>query len=181
MPKKILPCNNLASRHTGLTVGIGRSYEEAAAVCLDRHHNNSPVEFLINVFSSTEYALAAFTTPTDREKNAWANETDATEQGACGLALAAVELFSGMLAIRRAETQTGADYYVASQTADRSDMESWFRLEISGTDRGDALTIRNRLQQKITQALNGKSNLPALAAVVGFLAKHIAIEKVEPL
>jgi hypothetical protein len=33
-----LPLRNLHERHRGLTVAVAGSYEEAAAVCLQRHH-----------------------------------------------------------------------------------------------------------------------------------------------
>jgi hypothetical protein len=101
--------------------------------------------------------------------------------GAYGIALAVVEVAEGMFAIRRAETGTGADYYVAPQNTRTDDLEAWFRLEISGVDRGDRLILQQRLNQKVRQALDGQSNLPALAAVVGFRAKCVAIARAESL
>ena len=110
-----------------------------------------------------------------------ANEIDTTMTGAYGIALAVVEVAEGMFAIRRAETGTGADYYVAPQNTRTDDLEAWFRLEISGVDRGDRLILQQRLNQKVRQALDGQSNLPALAAVVGFRAKCVAIARAESL
>jgi hypothetical protein len=42
-------------------------------------------------------------------------------------------------------------------------------------------TIARRLRSKVSQASKGKSNLPAIACVVGFQAAKIAIELVERL
>ena len=44
-------------------------------------------------------------TTDERTKHGWANETDTTEAGAYACVLAAVELFDGLLAVRRAETR----------------------------------------------------------------------------
>ena len=114
----------------------------------------------------------------DRLKGAWANEIDATEAGAYGLSLAAAEIGRGLLAIRRAETSTGADYYVAPKGTPADDLEGWLRLEVSGVDKGDETLVKARLRRKLEQARAGESNLPALAAVVGFRARLIAVADV---
>jgi hypothetical protein len=80
-----------------------------------------------------------------------------------------------LVAVRRAETLTGADYYVAPVGADINDMETCLRMEVSGVDAGNAPEVRARLRQKLRQTEKGRSNLPALAAVVGFRERLIAI------
>jgi hypothetical protein len=57
-------------------------------------------------------------------------------------------------------------------------LENCFRLEVSGVDKGAESLVASRLLEKITQARNGQSNLPALAAVVGFRAQQILIKTV---
>ena len=47
-------------------------------------------------------------------------------------------------------------------------------------DRGDHSILQQRLNQKIQQALDGQNNLPALATIVGFRAKRVAIARAEP-
>jgi hypothetical protein len=76
----------------------------------------------------------------------------------------------------RAETLTGADYYVAAPGSDPTDLETSYRLEVSGTNSGD---VRQRLLQKQAQTRAGQSNLPAIAAVVGFKSATVAIAHVE--
>jgi hypothetical protein len=44
---------------------------------------------------------------------------------------------------------------------------------------GTRRVIRARLRQKLSQAERGQSNLPAIAAVVGFRAAFIAVERLE--
>ncbi len=86
----------------------------------------------------------------------------------------------GLFAVSRAETRTGADYYLALKK-DSGDMEKVSRLEIAGSDKGDSAALDYRLRQKIEQARRGDSNLPALAGVVGFASATILIEKVDSI
>jgi hypothetical protein len=147
-------------------------------VCLDRHHA-SPIVIEIDNGGSRGEAVVQWSEPTDRERAAWANAIDTTEAGAYAIALGTVELVRGMVAVRRAETGTGADYYVAPLGASVNDLENCLRLEVSGVDKGDERSVRQRLVQKRAQARAGQSNLPALAAAVGFVTKLVVISAVE--
>ncbi len=165
MPELLLI--DLADRHPGLTSAIGESYCEAASVCLSRHHT-SPAELRLECDGAISSCDANWNSPDERTKAAWANEIDATEAGACALSLASIELTMNLVAVRRAETLTGADYYVAPRGTPIDDLEGCLRLEVSGTDRGSRAIVRQRLESKLKQAAAGSSNLPAIAAVVGF-------------
>lgn len=173
-----LPLNDMADRHSGLTKPIADGYVEAARVCLDRHHA-SPQTFAIRNEEGSMAALAEWAPADACIQSAWANEIDTIEAGAYAIALAAVELCEGLYAVRRAETRTGADYYIAPSGKTIEDMEDSLRLEVSGTDAGNEATVERRLKEKIQQAAKGKSNLPAIAAVVGFQALLILLENVE--
>lgn len=168
----------LHERHAGLTASISGTYFEAACVCFDRHHE-SPVDVEIQCKNGVAVREFPFVPPSDRERNAHANVIDATEQGAYGVSLAAVEEMESLVAIRRAETLTGADWYLGPPGTSANDLESCYRLEVSGTDTGTASMIEARLRQKVQQTRNGKSNLPAIASVVGFRQRVVVIEKVD--
>ncbi len=178
MPTNILSFHNLSNRHSGLTQPIAESYAEAARVCLDRHHF-SPVDFRIQDAEHNRIATAEWEAADERTRGAWANEIDATEAGAYACALAALELSRGLVAVRRAETKTGADYYVAPPGGGSHDLEDCLRLEVSGVDKGSEAAVNQRLRAKLDQAAAGSSNLPAMAGVVGFLAKLIVLATVE--
>ena len=176
---RTLPIHDMEQRHRGLTKAIADLYTEAAGVCLDRHHR-SPKNFDLDDRSGSESTVAvAWQKPDKRTRGAWANETDATEAGASACALAAIELSDDLVAVRRAETGTGADYYVAPSGASVDDLEDCLRLEVSGVDRGSKRIVRRRLRDKLNQAAKGKSNLPALAGVVGFKARLIVMAALE--
>jgi hypothetical protein len=174
LSETVLPFNDLTKRHRGVSPGLGQSYSEAARVCLDRHHT-SPL--LVSVADNDDMttALAIWDRCDDSLLGAWANEIDATEFGAYALGLAAIEVRRGMVAMQRAETQTGADYYIAPANTPADDLEQWLRLEVSGVDRGTEGAVWQRLREKVNQTREGSSNLPAVAAVVGFGAKLIVL------
>ena len=121
-------------------------------------------------------ALAEWAQPDERIKRAWANEIDTTEAGAYACILAAVELANGLVAVHRAHTKTGADYYVTPSGSSLEDLENCIRLEISGLDKGNESSVARRLDEKKEQAAAGASNLPAMAGVVGFKARLIMLE-----
>jgi hypothetical protein len=83
-----------------------------------------------------------------------------------------------MVAVSRAETRTGADYYLGAFDAALDDLETSIRLEVSGTDEGSASVINSRLKRKLAQASMGRSNLPAMVSVVGFRTLQIVSEDV---
>lgn len=169
-----LRIDRLHERHPGLTQALCESYAEAASVCWSRHHQ-PPITVSLKHDDTDELRLVNFVVPDARVRKAHANEIDATETGAYGVSLAAVEELAGLVAVGRAETLTGADWYVAPNGAQIEDLEDCIRLEVSGISAGGSADIKRRLREKVAQAARGESNLPAIAAVVGFKALEIAI------
>jgi hypothetical protein len=111
-------------------------------------------------------------------QDAWANSRNTTEDGACACVIAGVEHLRGLFAVRRAETGTGADYYVGPLGSGESDLEDCVRLEVSGLDLGDYREVTRRLVEKVQQAQRGDSSLPAMAGVIGFSAKLLMLRDV---
>ena len=174
----LLPLKRMSSRHRGLTSSIADCYVQAARVCLDQHHT-SPKEFVLVDDEAESLTKVVWESTNQREKDAWANTDDAVRDGAYAFAIATVEIARGMFAIRRAETRTGADYYVAHEDADPEDLENWFRLEVSGTNSKNKSEVDRRLRSKLEQARKGRSNLPALASVIGFRVQLIVLRTVD--
>lgn len=175
---RALPIDDMSSRHRGLRGGVGDAYYAAACVCLDRHHA-MPTVFEIRQGTTGEMVTLTWEPSTKEIRDSWANEPDATEAGGCALAIAAVELKEGLLAVRRAEAGSGGDYYVGPDGAGEEDLEDCFRLEVSGTDKSNSAQLTRLLHRKMGQARAGRGNLPALAGVVGFEEQLILIGWVE--
>lgn len=81
-----------------------------------------------------------------------------------------------MVAVARAETSTGADYYLGPPGHSGEDLEGCWRLEVSGINAGTPSDVAARLREKVAQAQAGNSNLPALAGVIGFSTRLIALK-----
>lgn len=173
-----LRLQDLDARHPGLTAGIALGFREAAEVCFDRHHS-PPTDLTVDRGKQIT-AMAEWQAPDDRTRHAWANEIDTTEAGAYCVALAAIELTDDLVAVRRAETRTGADYYVAKKGTSPGDLEDAFRFEVSGMDEGNQTSVKTRLRQKLEQTARGRSSLPAIAAVVAFSPPQVAIADAAP-
>ena len=173
-----LRIHDLDARHPGLTTGVALGFREAAEVCLDRHHS-PPTDLTVDRGRQIT-AVAEWEAPDERTKHAWANEIDTTEAGAYCVALAAIELTDDLVAVRRAETHTGADYYVAKKGTSPGDLEDAFRFEVSGINEGNQTSVKTRLRQKLEQTARGRSSLPAIAAVVAFSPPQIAIADATP-
>ena len=172
-----LDLENLEKRHPALTSAMAEAYFEAASVCFDRHHNK-PSQVDINFENSRTLTLTAnWVDISPTIKRAYANTIDTTEWGAYGVSFAAIE-WDGLVAIHRAETMSGADYYVAPEGSDPDDLENALRLEVSGTDAGTRATCRSRLQAKVAQTKAANHSVPAMASVVGFSERLILISEV---
>lgn len=136
----------LDETHPGMTEARARAHAEAACVCVARHHSSPAVYEVRNQDRPADLPLE-WEDPGERMLASWANANEATEAGAVALVLAALERCTGMVAVRRAETRTGADYYVGPPGSGRDDLEHCLRLEISGVDRGAASTIYARVSR----------------------------------
>lgn len=173
----LLRLDGLHERHPGLTQPLADTYCEAATVCFSRHHQ-SPITLSLRHDGVEDSRIVRYSEPDERMQRAHGNETDATEAGAYGVSLAAVEVVAGLVAVSRTQTLSGADWYIAPKGADIKDLEECIRLEVSGTSAGTSSDVNRRLREKLAQAERGASNLPAIAAVVGFKVLEVVISPV---
>lgn len=178
MQNQTLPIDDMELRHEGLTEAIANYYKEAARVCLDRHHL-SPISITVIGDGQPTAARVEWEATDESIRRAFANEIDTTEAGAYACVLAAVEMLYGLVAVHRAETKTGADYYVAEPGVSTDDMEEYTRLEVSGVDNGSDAVVRHRLKEKLDQLARGDSNLPGIAGVIGFRIQRILLDNLE--
>jgi hypothetical protein len=177
MKTKQLKLDGMDQRHKALTPPIAANNKEAAEVCLSRHHL-SPLEVTLSDNGEETPGEVVWSPPGSLTLGAWANTIDATEAGAYCCVIAGVEAIRGLFAVRRAETLTGADYYIGPIEAGVNDLEDCIRLEVSGVDASDRRDVNKRLLQKVRQARAGKSSLPAVAGVFGFYAKLLMVRDV---
>ena len=171
---KPLRFEDLAERHDIDPYQL-QGYANAAKVRLDAHHV-PPVDFEVTSKGETTLYEVKWARVDDKLRRSYNNADDAKRDGAYVMALAAVEDLEGMVGFARAENKTGADYYVTPVGTNPADLESAFRLEVSGTD-GTPVDVRQRLKEKQDQTRRGTGTEPAIAAVVGFKTKLILVER----
>jgi len=160
--------------HPGVTASLSESFEEAASVCLDRSCS-PPTEFALSCAGRLTLRRLTWTKPDDRQRRAWANDTDRIEAAAYGVSLAAVEAELGLVATTRMPTLSGADYFLIPRGQRVDDLEDAFRLEVSGTESTETHRIHARLRAKIAQVAHPSD--PSLACVVSFGAKRVLIRQ----
>lgn len=169
-----LKFEDLAARHP-IDPHQLQGYANAAKVRLDAHHA-PPVDFELTSKGETVICHVKWDPVDDMLRRSYNNADDAKRDGAYVMAFAAVEELEGLVGIGRAETKTGADYYVAPAGTHPADFEEALRLEVSGTD-GNPAQVRARLRQKQEQTRAGTGTEPAIAAVVGFKTKMILVDR----
>jgi hypothetical protein len=166
-----------APRHPGVSAAVCANFSEAADICLARHHGPPPTPLNINCVGKESTRILKWCSPDETARRSWRNRDDATRDAAYGISLAVVEHELGMVALSRADTRSGADYYVG--TPEAVDLEEAFRLEVSGIDAGDLADIRRRLKTKEGQLVRGDVFLPGYASIVGFRQAVVLVSRVE--
>lgn len=172
---RIGPLADLHLRHPGVTSAISRAYAEAVAVSLARHYR-PPSELATWINESINRVQLDWALPDDRTRQAWANDIDTTEAAAYGVALGIVEMELGLVAVARARSLSGADYYIAQHDV-IDGLESAYKLEVSGVDHGGTREIRSRLREKLRQVTAYGAPARAYACVVGFKALTVLVRE----
>jgi hypothetical protein len=182
----ITPVLDIYNRR-GLAKTLVDAYAAMAGVCLQRHHR-SPRAWSVQIDAdpAQEYEVS-WRQPTDQERLSYADDEEATEFGACSLALAAAEAHLGLVAYARAKPRSGVDFYLLADDADITeglsydfDHERSIGLEVSGIDRDSDAAVSGRLREKVEQVRRGWSPDRALAVVVGFRGARIVFRTAKP-
>ncbi|HSN87169.1 MAG TPA: hypothetical protein VL025_10455, partial [Thermoanaerobaculia bacterium] len=91
----------------------------------------------------------------------------ATENGACGIAILAIQALTSREVLKQAMVGTGFDYWLVSGQSGFP-FQGAARLEVSGIRKGDERALRARIQQKLRQTERSGQGSPLLVAVVEF-------------
>ncbi|UII78612.1 hypothetical protein [Flagellimonas sp. CMM7] len=145
---------------------MGANLSHAAAVCInDRGHSKNTSATGKGVYTRN-YILKRCDV-TDEIKRTWEDMQEATEEGACGVALVQVAKESKYQVIERSRKGTGIDYWLGDN--DSFLFQRKARLEVSGSLNGDEGELNKRLKIKIEQTKQSDSTkLPVIIVIVGF-------------
>lgn len=150
----------------GLTATAGRFLAEAAAVCLDHCGHDLEVELSVIGWKSQTYRLHRVQV-NEQTIRAYADLSEATEHGACALAILVTRRLGGLEVIERSVKGTGFDYWIGED--EHVPFELKTRLEVSGILRGTRADVERRAVQKCHQTERSDGmGLDAVVFVVEF-------------
>ena len=155
---------SLADGRFGLCASFGGAMAEAASVCLEDQKHSPGVRLAVDALPPAVFILD-WIEATRQATRTWADLQEATEYGACAIALLLVEKLFGLEVTQRSYKGPGFDYWLGRP----GDGEQFGRrLEVSGILNGNRTTINQRFKKKTLQTLRGGEAVAAYVAVVEF-------------
>jgi hypothetical protein len=165
--KKAMSLAALATGMPGLTPASGQTLAEAAAVCLESHRHQTGVR-LPRAGMMREDLHVEWQPVDEQNRRCYADMQEATERGACGIAILVVKEATGLVVVERSKKGTGFDYWLSDKDHDGLPFVGASRLEVSGILNGTATQIDARVKQKKEQMKPTDHVAPGFVAVVEF-------------
>ena len=150
----------------GLTPACGTTLAESAAVCLEDRAHQAGVTLQVEGLKS-EVCKLQWSTIDDRQRRCFNDLQEATEWGACGIAILVINKLTGLLVVERSKKGTGFDYWLGDSSDDLLFLGK-ARLEVSGILLGQSTDIATRVKQKKAQIKPSNHLAPGYVAVVEF-------------
>jgi hypothetical protein len=161
-----LDLNNLGHGLPAITPNLGKAFAEAGAVCLeDQGHTMGVAIAVIGDFNDSFQLY--WPQVDDRMRRCHNDPQEATEWGACGIAILLIRILTSFTIIERSFKGTGIDYWLGHEDDDLP-FQNKARLEISGIRNGSNSEINSRVRQKLSQTTPSDGSLPAFVVVVEF-------------
>ena len=166
----------LESGMPGLTPAWAKVLIEAAAVCLEEKNHKTGVLLSLSGLS-TDVVILEWNGVDEQQRNAHHDLQEATEYGACGLAILVIKQLTGKVVLQRSRKGSGFDYWVGDENSTNSDLFAGkSRLEISGILEGNRNALTARVKQKRLQIQPSQYIAPGLVAVTEFSNPIIHVE-----
>ena len=172
-----LSLDALAAGFPALTPSSGTVLAEAASVCLESQGH--PLECILQVtgFLSADCRLMRLQV-TNQMRACFGDPDEATEFGACGVAILLMREVIGMTVVERSWRGTGFDYWFGSG-------DSWpffraARVEVSGVRSGTASDVARRVRRKVAQVMDSGvdgPDTPTYVVVIEFARRLAHVEK----
>jgi hypothetical protein len=158
----------LRDGHLGVSAVYGSFLAEAASYCLRSHNHVNPVLLDVTGDVCGPRSLK-WCDDVGLLRETWADMQEATEYGACGVAITAALALTGKARVERSAKGTGIDYWLGDGRDERGVFQRAARLEVSGILRGDKTKIASRLKEKLAQTKSSdRTGLPAYVVIVEF-------------
>jgi hypothetical protein len=131
----------------GLTSAHAKTLAEAAAVCLESRNHRTGVMLKRSGLIADDLHIE-WRPVDDQNRRCYADMQEATEWGACGVAILIVKEATGKVVIERSRKGTGFDYWLGDSDYDGLPFKGISRLEVSGILAGTRNQIEARIKQK---------------------------------
>lgn len=151
----------------GITSHMGGMLAEAAAVCLQDQKHQSGVEICIVGMQPGQYVLQ-WAAINAQHKRTYNDLQEATEFGACGIAISLIQKMTGDVVVERSRKGSGFDYWLAKDEDDLLFGNNKHRLEVSGILQNKDGRFEARIKQKQQQISVTKDLGPGFVAVIEF-------------
>jgi len=150
----------------GLTRSAGQYLADAAAVCLEQCGHREPITLNVTGWKPRRYHVIC-SEVTDRKRRTHNDQQEATELGACAVAISIIHDVAGFAVVERSRKGTGFDYWLGDD--DPYPFQKKARLEVSGILRGTDGDLERRVKEKCRQTERSDcTRLEAFVAVVEF-------------
>jgi len=150
----------------GLSPQLGAAMAQAAAVCLEEQ-GHEPGTTCLGVRGHVTGSFALDWVPaTEQATRTWREDVEATEHGACAVAISVMRAATGLTVTDRSRRGTGFDFWLG--TEDSLFAQNAARLEVSGIRRGDNAAVGRRLREKAAQLQRYTQRPKGYAVVVEF-------------
>ena len=168
-----LDLTRLRQGFPGLSPEGGASLASAAAVCLEEQGHATGVVLDVRGDREASFVLS-WPQSNDQLRREWSYPEEATEHGACGIAVLLIVDLAGYHIVRRSRKGTGFDYWLGLK--DDPLFQNTARLEVSGIRRGRPHQIEARVRQKARQVRKPVlAKLPAFIVVVEFSSPQASL------
>jgi hypothetical protein len=164
---KVMSLAALAEGMPGLTAAAGQRLAEAAAVCLEDRKHQTGVR-LPRAGMMLDDFFMEWLSVDEQTRRCYADMQEATEWGACGVAILVVREVTGLVVIERSIKGTGFDYWLGEKDYDGLPFVGTPRLEISGILLGTMAQVDARIKQKKGQMKPTDHLAAGFVAVVEF-------------
>lgn len=159
----------------GLTVAAGRSLAEAAAVCLEHCGHSEQTELVVTGWKNLTCILSR--PPVDSQMlRTYGDMQEATEFGACAIAILLVKNLMHFDVMERSFKGTGFDYWIGDDQG--LPFGGKIRLEVSGILRGSSRDVDERVKKKCRQTERSDTiGAGAMVFVVEFARPFVGVAK----
>lgn len=168
-PTRSISLEDLCEGIRNLTPERGSAFCQAASFCFDSQGHLSGVHLKVDGICTDTFEVT-FPNVTDKIRASWRDATEATDDGATGIAILLIRSITGMTVIERSFIGSGIDWLIGPEdTDDELIFQNNARLEVSGILNGTDSQIKQRVKQKLAQTDQSDSwNMSAYVVVVEF-------------